>query len=114
MGTMLRADQLPLMRLQEVCIHHADLAVAAYAWRDWPDSFVDVVFPRVVRSFTGRDDVPVEWIEADGERATLSSASGPGLVGSRLELLAWFTGRSPGTGLDPVGLDEVPTAPRWL
>ena len=114
MGLTMRVGQLPMMRLQEICIHHSDLAIDGYTWRDWPDELVAQFLPRVAGSFASRDDMPIGWIEADGERLVITEDVDAGLAGSGRELFAWLTGRAPGTGLQPVGLDSVPEAPRWL
>lgn len=115
-GILLRVDQLPLLRLQEVCIHHADLGLATYTWRDWPSAMVERVLPRVVATFRTRDAFPAAWIEIDGERVPMGDgATGEsGVAGDALPMLAWLTGRSDGEGLRSIGGDGVPEAPPWL
>lgn len=113
-GLTVRMGDLLLFRLQEVCIHHADLGTPGYTWEDWPDELGAWALPRAVGMFASRGEFPVAWVEADGQRLAISDGDGPGLAGSHRELLAWITGRAPGTGLTPVGLAEVPAAPQWL
>ena len=103
-----------LLRLQEVCIHHSDLATDGYTWRDWPDELAVWALPRAVGMFAARGEFPVAWVEADGERLVVTDADGPGLSGSAVEVLAWITGRASGSDLTPVGLSTVPAAPKWL
>ena len=113
-GLLIRVGDLPLMRLQEVSIHHADLGTDGYTWMDWPDELAAWALPRAVRMFAARDAFPVAWVEADGNRLVVSEADGPGLRGSSVEVLAWITGRAPGSGLTPVGIAAVPDAPAWI
>lgn len=113
-GLMIRIGDFPLLRLQEVSIHHADLGVDGYTWRDWPNELPAWVLPRATRMFSARGEFPVAWIEVDGERLAISGDDGPGLVGSAREMLAWIIGRAPGEGLTPVGIAAVPVAPKWI
>ena len=113
-GLVIRMGDFTLLRLQEVCIHHSDLATQSYTWMDWPDELSAWALPRAVHMFASRGDFPVNWVEGDGQRLVVTSADGPGLVGSGTEVLAWITGRAPGAGLTPVGLGDVPVAPKWL
>lgn len=115
-GILLRVGQIPLLRLQEVCIHHADLGLASYTWRDWPGAMVEQVLPRVIATFRSRDAFPIAWIEIDGKRVAMEEgqAGASGVSGAALPVLAWLTGRSDGEGLTPTGRDGVPEAPPWL
>ena len=110
----IRMGDFALLRLQEVCIHHSDLNVSGYTWADWPNELAAWALPRAVDMFASRGEFPIAWLEADGQRLEFSSEDGAGLSGGSVELLAWITGRAPGTGLTPVGLAEIPAAPTWL
>lgn len=113
-GLTVRMGDFPLLRLQEVCIHHSDLGMARYTWEDWPEELAAWALPRAVGMFASRGEFPVAWVEADGQRLVIGDGDGPGLAGSSRELLAWMTGRAPGAELTAVGLDAVPGAPPWL
>lgn len=113
-GLMIRVGDLLLLRLQEVSIHHSDLGTEEYTWMDWPSELAAWALPRAARMFTARGEFPVAWLEADGHRLVLSDADGPGLRGSSVEVLAWITGRAPGSGLTPDGIAMVPAAPAWM
>jgi len=113
-GLTVRMGDFPLLRVQEVCIHHSDLGMDCYTWEDWPDELGAWALPRAVGTFASRGDFPVAWVEADGKRMPITGGEGPGLAGSSQELLAWITGRAPGKGLAPVGLAAVPAPPPWL
>ena len=113
-GLTIRVGDLPLMRLQEVSIHHSDLGTGGYTWMDWPPELADWALPRATRMFAARGEFPVAWLEADGRRLVLSDADGPGLRGSSVEVLAWITGRASGSGLTPDGIAVVPVAPAWI
>lgn len=118
-GITLTVEDLPLVRLQEVCIHHADLALPSYGWSEWPGELVAWALPRVASSFAARDEFPVAWVEVDlgggaPQRFELTGPAGTGVSGSGAAVLAWLTGRSAGDGLLVTGVDAVPAAPAWL
>lgn len=113
-GLMVKVGDLPLLRLQEVCVHHADLGLASYDWSHWPRELVSWMLPRVTASFAARDGFPVGWVEAEGVRTQLGADASTGVSGSSAEVLAWLVGRAPGSGLTTTGIDTVPTAPAWL
>ncbi|MDQ1603057.1 MAG: maleylpyruvate isomerase [Actinomycetota bacterium] len=112
-GTPLRGWEIPLIRLQEVEIHHVDLD-AGYTTLDWPEAFVTRTLDRCSAQVRPRGDVPVAHLSrTDG---TGSWQVGPGdttLSGPASELLAWLTGRSTGAGLSLDSGQDVPPAPRW-
>jgi maleylpyruvate isomerase len=105
-------------RLSEVEIHHVDLA-AGYSPGDWPGDFVAAALPRVAASFTGRDDAPSCLVWADGIPG--SFPVGPEHPGSHAvavhgppaDLLAWLTGRGPGTRLAVPSGAPLPALPPW-
>jgi maleylpyruvate isomerase len=93
-------------RLIEVEIHHVDLR-AQYAPPDWPEPFVADQLELAASRFRDRDDVPPCVIEvaSSGQRFTIGpdpaqragdvvTVTGPGCW-----MLAWLTGRDPGTAL---------------
>lgn len=95
-GPTFRASAVPLMRLREVEIHHADLD-AGYAARDWPDEFSALLVGSMTKRewpdpFTARaTDVRDEWSFGTGE--------GPTVTGPASLLGWWLTGRGTGEGL---------------
>ena len=113
-------------RLTEVEIHHVDLR-AGYAPGDWPEPFVAEQLERVTGSFTVRADVPRCVIEVDGtgQRFAIGPASAEHdgdvvtVTGPGCWVLAWLTGRDPGTALSasggPGGDDSglPPRLPAW-
>ena len=109
-----KVGDLPLLRLQEVSIHHSDLGMPGYDWSHWPPELVAWALPRVTASFAARDDFPVGWVEADGVRFVVGPDATTGVSGSATEILAWLIGRAPGDGLEPVGVSSVPAPPTWL
>jgi len=105
-------------RLSEVEIHHVDLA-AGYSPADWPADFVAAALPRVAASFTGRDDAPSLLVWADGTPGSFPvGPEHPGAAtltvhGPPADLLAWLTGRGPGTGLTTDSGAPLPALPPW-
>lgn len=117
-------------RLSEVQIHHVDLGLA-YRPPDWPARFVADGLERTAGQFADRDDVPACVVEAEdtAQRFVLGPAPGAAGVpdgevtvrGPGWLLLAWLTGRDPGTGLTVLGGPEPaggagrlpPKLPNW-
>lgn len=104
------------MRLQEVEIHHVDLA-AGYQPGDWPQDFVARLLPRaaadLTKGFAAEGD-PAAAFEVratdTGFTATVGSGSADHTVsGPASALLAWLLGRSEGADLSGV----LPTLPSW-
>jgi maleylpyruvate isomerase len=98
---------VPLMRVREVEIHHADLG-AGYAASDWPVGFRVLLLDSMTKRpypqpFTVRPtDLDRTWHYGDGE-------GGPTVSGTSADLGWWLTGRGSGTGLtsDTTDLPEV-------
>lgn len=109
-----KVADLPLLRLQEVSIHHSDLGMPGYTWSDWPPELVAWALPRVTASFASRDAFPVGWVDADGTRFVAGPDATTGVSGTGREILAWLVGRAPGAGLEPTGVAVVPEPPAWL
>jgi maleylpyruvate isomerase len=114
-GLSKSAGELALHRLQEVCVHHADLGLASYTYRDWPDLMCEGMLVNVTGDFASRGEFPVNWIETDaGARYPILAADGPGVRGTRQAVLAWILGRRPDPAdLEGVGIAAVPDAPTW-
>ncbi len=117
-GLRVRAASLARHRLQEVCVHHADLGLPGYTWRDWPEEMAEHMTRLVARDFAERGEFPVASIEwestggVDGDRLAIV----PGdvhVLGSAPALLAWLLGRSAGEGLAITGASQIPAAPAW-
>ena len=98
---------VPLMRVREVEIHHADLG-AGYAAGDWPEGFRVLLLDSMTKRhfpepFTARPtDLDRTWHYGDGE-------GGPTVSGTSADLGWWLTGRGAGEGLtsDTTDLPEV-------
>lgn len=98
---------VPLMRVREVEIHHADLA-AGYAAADWPEAFRVVLLQSMTKRpypapFDARPtDLDRTWHYGDG-------GGGPAVTGTSAAIGWWLTGRGDGEGLtsDTGTLPEV-------
>ncbi len=117
-GDQFPAHVVPIRRLGEVEIHHADLNLA-YRPADWPEEFTAAYLPRLMRTWAGRDDVPPFRVRAAGqERTWQAGPAGPGggpvVSGRAATLIAWLTGRGDGSGLQvtPAG-EPLPVLPAW-
>lgn len=89
-GSLFRAGTMPLLRLREVEIHHADLGVG-YGHRDWPAETVVRLLDHSAATYHGTpftaraSDLGQEWSFAGG---------GPAVVGTGSALAWWSTGRA--------------------
>lgn len=105
--------EIPLLRVREVEIHHADLG-AGYGPDDWSPEFARRTLDQLAKLFRDERDCPVGTLVAtDADARWEVSADGPELSGAMRDLAAWLVGRSAGErlALSPTG--EVPPAPRW-
>ena len=97
-GQEIGVGNIPLMRLREVEIHHADLD-AGYAAADWPASFCIALIDSLAHREPGPPfqvlarDLARTWQLGDGE-------GGPVVAGAAHDLGWWLTGRGQGEGLD--------------
>jgi maleylpyruvate isomerase len=109
-GPTFSVATVPLMRLREVEIHHADLGTD-YSAADWPHAFVEVL----VESMTKRPypqpfrvlarDLARTWDFGDGEPVAT-------VTGDAAALAWWLTGRGDGADLT-VDTDRLPEVPSW-
>ena len=111
-GVPVLAASLARHRLQEVCVHHADLNVAGYAWRDWPASMAERMIALVTEDFAAREDFPVASVVVSGHEFEVNPGD-TSVSGSAPEILAWLIGRDNGAMLTVEGLASVPDVPAW-
>ncbi|MGI8452260.1 MAG: maleylpyruvate isomerase family mycothiol-dependent enzyme [Streptosporangiaceae bacterium] len=86
---------------RELEYHHVDLA-AGYEPAGWPDEFVVTELSRVTARMDRRADAPPMTLTCP---ATVRVSITPpvDVTGPPAAILAWLSGRSDGTGLDPDG-----------
>ncbi|MFG1864933.1 maleylpyruvate isomerase N-terminal domain-containing protein [Microbispora bryophytorum] len=114
---------VPIRRLREVEVHHADLG-AGYGWADWPETYVRRELYDTML-WLG-DECPVGEVVAldPGTGRVLRTwtglSDGPAVEGTPRELLAWLAGRTDGAGLrltSPRGrlqqAGTLPSPPPW-
>jgi len=96
---------IPLMRVREVAIHHADLD-AGYTASEWPDDFAALLLDSMTKRpyadpFTAEaTDLGRSWSYGEGAGSAVSSAVVRSVVsGSAADLGWWLTGRGAGEGL---------------
>lgn len=84
---------------RELEYHHVDLAVG-YRSGDWPEDFVATELSRVTALMDRRPDAPPMTLTGPG---VLHIGSSPPMevTGPPAVMLAWLSGRSNGSGLDP-------------
>ncbi len=91
-------SELWRMRLLEVEIHHADLAIG-YAPDDWPEDFLDTVFNMVVEDRQDRPDSPGMMLRTPDGDVPINGGGGPMIWGTRAALTWWLLGRGGGRHL---------------
>jgi maleylpyruvate isomerase len=107
-GHTVPASFVPWMRSREVWVHSVDLD-AGIGFADIPDDVLAALADDVFRMWDARDQVPdVAVFAGDREWGTGALA----VAGPLPEVVAWLTGRSPGTGLAADG--PLPTPAVWL
>ena len=94
-GWTFPAEAVSVMRLQEVEIHHADLATG-YTRADWPSGFAALLLDNDLRK---RTEPALTAHATDLDRTWTVGAGGPTVSGAAADLGWWFTGRGDGTGL---------------
>ncbi len=105
---------VPLMRLREVEIHHADLD-AGYSARDWPADFCEILLESMTKRpypapFRVRpSDLDREWVYGTGDDGV---GNGPLVTGTAAALGWWLTGRGNGEGVSSDS-DELPEVEAW-
>ncbi|WP_165356789.1 maleylpyruvate isomerase family mycothiol-dependent enzyme [Nocardioides zhouii] len=106
-GTDISVAQVPLMRLREAEIHHADLG-ADYTAADWPEAFRVILLESMTKRpypapFEARPtDLDRTWHYGEG-------GGGPVVTGTSAAIGWWLTGRGSGEGVssDTGSLPEV-------
>lgn len=93
----IRLVDVPLMRLREVEIHHADLATGRTA-DDWSPEFCAVLLESLTR-FDKADPFEVRPTDLDGSWRYGEGDGGPVVTGTAGALGWWLTGRGAGAGL---------------
>jgi len=105
---------LPLIRLREVEVHHVDLAVG-YTFADIPPDTARWVIDDILMELGRRAEIPAVRLNATDTGLSRELGAGAPLVsGTQADLLAWLSGRSPGTGLSAERAGSIPSAPYWI
>jgi maleylpyruvate isomerase len=116
-GPTIRVGDVPWTRLREVVYHHVDLD-AGYGFADAPREVVVRGLRECVPRLT-EGTPPLEiTAELDGVADPVVLQIGTGsprraVTGPASDVLAWLTGRSPGTGLRTEDAGPLPELPSW-
>lgn len=117
-GQDIAVAAIPLMRLREVEIHHADLA-SDYTAADWPPEFTVLLIDSARKQDYSEPfrvharDLDREWsfgVREDVGGGTL--AGGPVVTGDAAALGWWLTGRGSGDGLS-CDAERLPRIGAW-
>ncbi len=112
-GTAVATPDLATIRIREIEIHRVDLA-AEYQPVDWAEPFTIRTFGQLAPFFLNNRDVPATMLRSvDSGRCWEVGASGPDLLGTEADLLAWLLGRPHGP-LRTSDDSPLPVAPAWV
>lgn len=95
-GPTFSVGAVPLMRLREVEIHHADL-LAGYTHHDWPQEFATLLVGSAARLEAWSK--PFRASATDVGEVWECGGGGPTVTGTAADLGWWLTGRGDGEGL---------------
>jgi maleylpyruvate isomerase len=105
---------LPLIRLRELEVHHVDLDVG-YGFGDIAPDVAQWIIDDILMELGRRAEPPPVRIEATDTGLRRELGRGASLIsGAQVDLLAWLSGRSPGTGLKTESTGAPPDAPYWI
>jgi maleylpyruvate isomerase len=107
------ASDILMRRLREVEVHHADLGLATFSFRDWSDALVDADLPNQTSSIASRLGRPLHVIDDRGEHHFLgdNAIDCEPIEIDRRSLLAWSMNRIDIDGLPTLGPWQTPPPP---
>jgi maleylpyruvate isomerase len=112
-GAVVSAADLAAIRIREIEIHRVDLA-AEYQPVDWTEPFTIRTFGQLTPFFLSKREVPAQTLRSvDSGRCWAVGHSGPDLLGTEADLLAWLLGRPHGP-LRTSDDSPLPVAPAWV
>lgn len=111
-GPTFPVDAVPLMRVREIEIHHADLGLG-YTADDWPHAFAETVVDGMVRRLEPEPGFRVTPLDSD-RTWDVGEVSDDGMVvtGPVAHLAWWLTGRSASDQVTN-SRGELPTIGGW-
>lgn len=113
-GELRAPAALPLIRVREIEVHHVDLAVG-YRFGDIaPDTAVWIIDDILMELGRRAEIRPLHLKATDTGLSRELGVDAPLISGTQVDLLAWLSGRTPGTGLVAEGTETVPPAPYWI
>lgn len=111
-GASLPLEAVPLMRLRELEIHHADLG-AGYTAEDWPAGFPERVIDGMVKRLDPAPGFRVAPLDSSRTWEVGEVDDDPVVVtGTVAELAWWLTGRTPGETIS-CNRGELPAVGAW-
>ena len=112
-GAPMAATDLAAVRIREVEIHRVDLG-AEYQPVDWSAPFTVRTLGQLVPFFLEHRDVPVQVLRSvDSGHCWQVGETGPDLLGTEADLMAWLLGRHHGP-LRSTDQNPIPAAPAWV
>jgi maleylpyruvate isomerase len=112
-GAEIGAWELAAVRIREIEVHRVDLG-AEYRPVDWSPAFTVRTLDQVTPFFRSRREVPAHTLRCtDTGRCWQVGRSGPDVVGTEADLLAWLLGRAH-PGVHTTDGTPLPAAPAWV
>jgi maleylpyruvate isomerase len=112
-GAEIGAWELAAVRIREIEVHRVDLG-AEYRPVDWSPAFTIRTLDQVTPFFRSRREVPAQYLRCtDTGRCWEVGRSGPDVVGTESDLLAWLLGRAH-PGVRTTDGTPLPVAPEWV
>jgi maleylpyruvate isomerase len=115
-GALRPATAIVWGRLQELEVHHLDLA-AGYQGEDWPEGFAHRLLHDVVAKFKALPEPPALILRATdlGHELTIGDQRrAPTVSGPAHALAAWLTGRSDSEKLTVSPAQKLANPPQWI
>jgi maleylpyruvate isomerase len=112
-GAAVSSADLAAIRIREIEIHRVDLA-AEYQPVDWIEPFTIRTLGQLAPFFLSNREVPAQMLRSvDSGRCWEVGTTGPDLLGTEADLLAWLLGRPHGP-LRTSDDSPLPVAPAWV
>jgi len=111
-GRAFPLDAVPLMRVREIEIHHADLGLG-YTADDWPHAFAETVVGSMVRRLEPDEGFRVAPLDSEHTwEVGAIRDGGPVVTGPVAHVAWWLTGRTPSDQVS-CSRGDLPTIGAW-
>ncbi|RAG86151.1 hypothetical protein DN069_08210 [Streptacidiphilus pinicola] len=111
-GELCTPRRILVIRLRELELHHVDLDLG-YGFGDIPEPALRIILDDVLGYYAEADGAPdLDLRDTAGHPLGSHGSGAPVIRGNPADILAWLSGRTPGTDLESSA--PLPELPRWL